>query len=317
MRASRLTGGDTVVLTDFSNNTGDAIFDDTLKQALKVSLSQSPFLKILPERTVRATLKLMTQPANSPISPSIAREVGQRSGSKAFISGAIASLDTDYVIGLKAENCINGRVLAQVQVTARSKDEVIAQLGNAATDLRSAGESISTVKKFDVPLRRATTGSLEALKEYTWVDRPRTRRDHPRPSPIYKKAIALDPLFARAYSALSAEYFDSGESTLAAFTAPKPTNCAAGLPTWRRLRSTPRITASLLATLKKPRTHMIGIFVLVQVTILQATPDQNPKVVRFPDNNSAEISDNGKTSVLHTGDHWQLVADGHHRQRSR
>ena len=217
MRASRLTGGDTVVLTDFSNNTGDAIFDDTLKQALKVSLSQSPFLKILPERTVRATLKLMTQPANSPISPSIAREVCQRSGSKAFISGAIASLDTDYVIGLKAENCINGRVLAQVQVTARSKDEVIAQLGNAATDLRSKlGESISTVKKFDVPLRRATTGSLEALKEYTLGGQAENAKGPPAAIPHYKKAIALDPLFARAYSALSAEYFDSGESALAA-----------------------------------------------------------------------------------------------------
>ena len=189
VRASRLTGGDTVVLTDFSNNTGDAIFDDTLKQALKVSLSQSPFLKILPERTVRATLKLMTQPANSPISPSIAREVGQRSGSKAFISGAIASLDTDYVIGLKAENCINGRVLAQVQVTARSKDEVIAQLGNAATDLRSKlGESIRTVKKFDVPLRRATTGSLEALKEYTLGGQAENAKGPPAAIPHLQKS---------------------------------------------------------------------------------------------------------------------------------
>jgi len=216
-RASRLTGGDTVVLTDFSNNTGDAVFDDTLKQALKVSLSQSPFLKILPERTVRATLKLMTQPPNTPISPSIAREVCQRSGSKAFISGAIASLDTDYVIGLKAENCINGRALAQVQATARSKDDVIAQLGNAATDLRSKlGESINTVKKFDVPLRRATTGSLEALKEYTLGGQAENAKGPPAAIPHYKRAIALDPLFARAYSALSAEYFDSGESALAA-----------------------------------------------------------------------------------------------------
>jgi pentatricopeptide repeat protein len=216
-RASRLTGGDTVVLTDFSNNTGDAVFDDTLKQALKVSLSQSPFLKILPERTVRATLKLMTQPANTPISPSIAREVCQRSGSKAFISGAIASLDTDYVIGLKAENCINGRALAQVQATALSKDDVIAQLGSAATELRSKlGESINTVKKFDVPLRRATTGSLEALKEYTLGGQAENAKGPPAAIPHYKKAIALDPLFARAYSALSAEYFDSGESALAA-----------------------------------------------------------------------------------------------------
>ena len=128
-RVSRLTAKDTVVLADFSNNTGDAVFDGSLKQALKVALSQSPFLNILPERKVRATLKLMTQPANTPIFPSIAREVCQRSGSKAYISGAIASLDTDYVIGLKAENCLNGTTLAQEQITARSKDGVVSALG--------------------------------------------------------------------------------------------------------------------------------------------------------------------------------------------
>jgi serine/threonine protein kinase len=155
IRASRLTEKDTVVLTDFSNNTGDAVFDDTLKQALKVALSQSPFLNILPEKKVRTTLKLMTQPANTPISPSIAREVCQRSGSKAFISSAIASLDTDYVIGLKAENCLNGTTLGQEQITARSKDDVVSALGEAASRLRSRlGESITTVKKFDVPLER-------------------------------------------------------------------------------------------------------------------------------------------------------------------
>ena len=219
---SRLTDKDTVVLTDFSNNTGDAVFDDTLKQALKVSLSQSPFLKILPERTVRSTLKLMTQPSNTPISPSIAREVCQRSGSKAFISGAIASLDTDFVIGLKAENCVNGTGLAQVQVTAHSKDDVISQLGLAATNLRARlGESISTVKKFDVPLRRATTGSLEALKEYTLGGQAENAKGPPAAIPHYQKAIALDPLFARAYSALSGQYFDSGQQALAALYSTK------------------------------------------------------------------------------------------------
>ena len=222
VRASRLNERDTVVLTDFSNNTGDGVFDDTLKQALKVSLSQSPFLNILPERNVRATLKLMTQPANTPISPSIAREVCQRSGSKAFISGAIASLDTDYVIGLKAENCLNGMTLAQEQVTAHTKDDVIAQLGLAATDLRARlGESISTVKKFDVSLRTATTGSLEALKEYTLGGQAENAKGPPAAIPHYEKAIALDPLFARAYSALSGQYFDSGQSVLAALYSTK------------------------------------------------------------------------------------------------
>jgi eukaryotic-like serine/threonine-protein kinase len=222
LRSSRLSDKDTVVLTDFSNNTGDSVFDDTLKQALKVSLSQSPFLRILPERTVRATLKLMTQPSNTPISPSIAREVCQRSGSKALISGAIASLDTEYVIGLKAENCVNGRMLAQEQVTARSKDDVIARLGEAATNLRSKlGESISTVKKFDVPLRMATTGSMEALKEYTIAGQAENQKGPLAAIPHYKRAISLDPMFARSYSALSAEYFDEGESSLAANYATK------------------------------------------------------------------------------------------------
>jgi len=222
LRASRLNNKDTVVLTDFSNNTGDAIFDDTLKQALKVSLSQSPFLRILPERSVRATLKMMTQPANTPISPSIAREVCQRSGSKAFISGAIASLDTDYVIGLKAENCLNGMTLAQEQITAHSKDNVISQLGEAATRLRSQlGESISTVKKYDAPLRTATTGSLQALKEYTRGGQAENEKGPMAAIAYYQKAVALDPMFARAYSAMAAEYFDSGESAQAAIYARK------------------------------------------------------------------------------------------------
>ncbi|HST10175.1 MAG TPA: protein kinase [Terriglobales bacterium] len=222
VRASRLTDKDTIVPTDFSNNTGDAVFDDTLKQALKVALSQSPFLNILPDKKVRATLKLMTQPANTPISPSIAREVCQRSGSKAFIAGAIASLDTEYVIGLKAENCLSGTTLAQEQVTARSKDDVISALGEAASGMRAKlGESIASVKKFDVPLRLATTGSLDALKEYTLGGQSENENGPSAAIPHYKKAIALDPLFARGYSALAGEYFDSGEPSQAAAAASK------------------------------------------------------------------------------------------------
>jgi tetratricopeptide (TPR) repeat protein len=222
LRASQLNARDTVVLTDFSNNTGDAVFDDTLKQALKVSLSQSPFLNILSDRKVRATLKLMTQPTNTPMSPSLAREVCQRSGSKAYIAGAIASLDTDYVIGLKAENCLNGTTLASEQVTAHTKDEVIPVLGQAATRLRSRlGESIATVRKFDVPLRQATTGSLQALKEYTDGGVAENDKGPVAAIPHYKQAIALDPLFARAYSALAGEYFDAGESELSAAMATK------------------------------------------------------------------------------------------------
>jgi len=222
VRAGRLNERDTVVLTDFSNNTGDPLFDGSLKQILKISLTQSPFLNVLPDKKIRSTLKLMTQPVNTPISPSIAREVCQRSGSKAYIAGAIASLDTDYVIGLKAENCLNHATLAQEQVTAHSKDEVISAVGDAATRLRiKLGESIASVKKFDVPLRQATTNSLEALKEYTLAGQVENEKGPQAAISHYKNAVALDPLFARAYSALAGEYFDTGESFLAATAARK------------------------------------------------------------------------------------------------
>jgi hypothetical protein len=167
-RAKRLTEKDTIVLTDIANSTGDPVFDGTLKQALSVALSQSPFLNILPDSKVRATLRLMRQPENVAISNDLAGELCQRSGSKAYVSGAIAALGSEYVIGLKAENCQIGATLAEEQVMVRSKAEVISALGKAASQLRQKlGESISTIRKFDVPLREATTDSLEALKECT------------------------------------------------------------------------------------------------------------------------------------------------------
>jgi len=185
-RSKPLTNKDTIVLADFANSTGNAVFDDALKTALSVALRQSPFLNLLSDDRVGATLKLMTRPADKPLTSEVTREVCQRAQSKAYIAGSIASLGSEYVLGLKAVNCQNGDTLAQEQVTTASKEKVLDALGEAASKLRGElGESLATVQKFDVPLEQATTPSLEALKAYS-------RRD-------YQRAIELDPNFALAY----------------------------------------------------------------------------------------------------------------------
>jgi len=166
--ATALTEKDTIVLADFANNTGDAVFDDTLKTALSVSLNQSPFLNVLSDNKVSATLKLMSRPAGTKLTPEVTRELCQRAGSKAYLAGSIASLGSQYVLGLKAVNCQSGDPLAEQQVTAASKEKVLDALGEAASKLRGElGESLASVQKFDVPLAEATTSSLEALKAYS------------------------------------------------------------------------------------------------------------------------------------------------------
>ena len=176
----RLTEKDTIVLADFANSTGDAVFDDTLKVALSVALNQSPFLNVLPENKVAETLKLMARPAGTALTPEVARELCQRAGSKAYIAGSIGSLGSQYVLGLKAVNCQSGDPLAQEQVTAEAKEKVLDALGEAASKLRrELGESLATVQKFDVPLEQATTSSLEALKAYSLGERSITRKTSP------------------------------------------------------------------------------------------------------------------------------------------
>jgi tetratricopeptide (TPR) repeat protein/predicted Ser/Thr protein kinase len=185
-RSKPLTDKDTVVLADFGNKTGDSVFDDTLKTALSVALRQSPFLNLLSDDKVGATLQMMTRPANTPLTPEVTREVCQRAHSKAYIAGSITTLGSEYVLALKAVNCQTGDALALEQVTAASREKVLDSLGDAASKLRSElGESLATVRKFDVPLEEATTSSLEALKAYSRGD--------------YARAIEIDPNFALAY----------------------------------------------------------------------------------------------------------------------
>ena len=203
---------DTIVLADFVNSTGDAIFDDTLKTALNVSLRQSPFLNVLPDSEVARTLQQMTKPGNTKLTQEVAREVCLRAGSKAYLAGSIGSLGSEYVLGLKAVNCQSGDTLAQEQVTATSKEMVLDTLGESASKLRhELGESLATVQKFDVPLEQATTSSLEALKVYSLGQKAHTEKGSAAAIPYHQRAIELDPNFATGYSAMASDYFNLDE----------------------------------------------------------------------------------------------------------
>jgi serine/threonine protein kinase/tetratricopeptide (TPR) repeat protein len=206
-QAHILTEKDTIVLGDFTNTTGDAIFDDTLKTALNVSLRQSPFLNVLSDSEVAKNLKLMTRPADTKLTPEVARELCQRAGSKAYLAGTIGSLGSEYVLGLKAVNCRSGDTLAEEQVTAASKEKVLDTLGQAATKLRGElGESLATVQKLDVPLAEATTSSLEALQAYSLGEKTRSEKGYAAALPYHQRAIQLDPNFAMGYRQVGGDY---------------------------------------------------------------------------------------------------------------
>ena len=215
-RAPVLTEQDTVVLADFHNTTGDAVFDDTLKQAISAQLAQSPFLNILSDARTRATLKLMAKPASTKLSPEVARDLCQRAEGKAYIAWSIASLGSQDVIGLDAINCKTGDFLAQEQVTAESKEHVLRALGEAATTLRrKLGESLSSVDKFDAPLDQVTTPSLEALKALSVGREILQEKGSEAAIPSFKRAVELDPTFAAADSALGITFINLREPGLA------------------------------------------------------------------------------------------------------
>lgn len=211
-QTKRLTEKDTIVLADFANSTGDAVFDDTLKTALVVSLQQSPFLNVLSEQKVVGTLRAMTRPAGTKLTPDVTSEVCQRAGSKAYISGAIGSLGSEYVLGLKAVNCQSGDTLAQEQVTAASKEKVLDVLGVAASRLRGKlGESLATVQKFDVPLVDATTPSLDALRAFSLGQKVYRERGQAASLPYNRQSIEIDPNFALGYYETGADYYSLGQ----------------------------------------------------------------------------------------------------------
>jgi eukaryotic-like serine/threonine-protein kinase len=214
-----LTERDTIVLADFTNETGDAIFDGTLNQALATALSQSPFLNILSDQKVGETLRMMDRPPNEHITLDMAREICERTGSTAMLVGSIANIGSEYVILLKAMNCASTDSLAQEEARASRKEEVLNAVGRAAASLREElGESLASIQKFDMPLEQATTSSLEALKAYNLA----TRWGGVTPyRSLLKHAIELDPSFALAYVGLSYSYSGAGEAELASAYAHK------------------------------------------------------------------------------------------------
>ena len=211
-RSARLTEKDTLVLADFTNTTGDAIFDDTLKQALATQLAQSPFLNILSDQRVSETLRMMARSPGERITMDMAREICQRTTSTAVLAGSIGSLGSQYVIGLNAVNCASGDSLAREEAQASRKENVLSTLGKAATSLREKlGESLASIRKFDAPVEQATTTSLEALKAYTLGLRAADAKDDTEAIPFLKRAIERDPNFAVAYSNLATRYSNLGE----------------------------------------------------------------------------------------------------------
>jgi eukaryotic-like serine/threonine-protein kinase len=202
-----LTSSDTIVVADFSNSTGDVVFDDTLETALIVSLRQSPFLNVLSHGEIARTLRLMTLSPDTKLTPDIARELCQRARSKAYVAGAIGSLANKYVLELKAVNCDNGTTLAEEEITAESKVKVLDALGNAASKMRAQlGESLATVQQFDIPLSEASTASLEALKAYSLGSKAYEEKGTAAALPYYGRAIELDPTFAMGYEVLAISY---------------------------------------------------------------------------------------------------------------
>jgi serine/threonine protein kinase/Tfp pilus assembly protein PilF len=210
--AARLTDKDTIVLSDFINKTGDSVFDDTLKQGLSVQLEQSPFLALVSDRRVNETLKMMGRPPGDRLTPEVTQEVCQRTASKAMVTGSIAALGSQYVIGLKAVNCNTGDVLAEAQEQAAGKEAVLKALDAAAVSMRSKlGESLSSVQKYATPLEEATTPSLEALKAYSLGIKADYAKGETAALPFFKRAVELDPNFAMAYAWMSGIYSDLNE----------------------------------------------------------------------------------------------------------
>jgi tetratricopeptide (TPR) repeat protein/class 3 adenylate cyclase len=213
-----LTDKDTIVLADFTNTTGDPVFDGTLRQGLSSQLEQTPFLTLISDSTIAHTLTLMSKSKDARLTSELAREVGQRLGSAATIEGFISMLGSQYVLSLKAANCRDGSLLAQEQETATGKEHVLNALGQAATKLRKRlGESLASVQKYDALPEDITTSSLEALQAYALGNKATDiDNDYLAAVTFFQRAITLDPNFAMAYLQLAESYQPQGELALAA-----------------------------------------------------------------------------------------------------
>jgi serine/threonine protein kinase/tetratricopeptide (TPR) repeat protein len=214
-KSHALTDEDTVVLADFTNKTGDSVFDGTLRQGLSVQLEQSPFLSIIPDQQIQQTLQMMGQEPDARLTPGIARELCQRTGSAAVLDGSITQIGTPYLVTVEAVDCANGKSLASAEAQASDKSHVLDALGITASEIRKKlGESLSAVQRFDTPLEQATTPSLEALKAFSSGYQIHIAAGDAAGIPFYKQAIELDPNFALAYAWLGLSFNDMGEPSM-------------------------------------------------------------------------------------------------------
>lgn len=247
---------DTIVVADFINKTGDAVFDDTLRQGLAAQLQQSPFLNLLSEQKIQQMLLLMGKPADARLTPEIARDLCQRAGSKVYLSGSIATLGSQYVIGVNAVNCRTGDSLARQQVTADNKEGVLKALDTATTALRATlGESLKTIQKLDTPIEQATTPSLEALQAYSLGRKVMLgQADYDAAVPLLQRATALDPKFAMAYGLLGTCYSNLGEKNLSAENTEKSYTLRGHVSEWEKFYIESHYHSYVTGDLEKART---------------------------------------------------------------
>jgi tetratricopeptide (TPR) repeat protein len=209
----KLTEKDSIVLADFENKTGDAVFDDTLREGLSVELQQSPFLNLISDPQIRKTLSLMGQPNDTRVTAEIAQQICERTAGSAVLEGSIASLGRQYVLGLRAENCSTGNILDQEQIVVSRREDVLNSLSQIARKFRTrVGESLATVEKHSTPLAAATTPSLEALKAYSTGMKVVVTSGNQSAMPFYRRAVEIDPKFAMAYAQMGVFYSNLGES---------------------------------------------------------------------------------------------------------
>jgi len=214
-RASKLAGQGSIVLADFTNTTGDPVFDGALRQGLAAQLAQSPYLQILSDRQMQQTLQYMGQPGTSRVTNELARQICQRTQSAAVMEGSIAQIGNTYDLVLNALNCTTGETLATASAEAPDKDHVLGALGSAAEQIRGKlGESLASIQKFNTPIEEATTSSLEALKAYSLGMQARSSQGEEAAAPYFKQAVELDPNFAIAYATLGQVESNMGQSGL-------------------------------------------------------------------------------------------------------
>ena len=217
LRAPKLGAKDRIVLAEFENKTGDAVFDQTLRQGLAVQLEQSPFLALVSDASIQQSLRFMKRPAGTPLTLEVAREVCERTGSAAVLEGSIASVGSQYVLWLRARKCGSGDAIAQEQAVAGKKEEVLSALSRIATQIRARlGESAATIQAHSTPLDQATTSSFEALKAYSAGRIATYARGARAAIPHFQEAIAIDPQFAMAHAQLGFMAWNMGQTDLGA-----------------------------------------------------------------------------------------------------